>query len=366
VPNFAESVTVAIGTGPGSGTLSGTTTVAATSGIASFRNLRIASTGASYAGLYALRASTPGLSPAVSTAFTVACGTNCWSVNAAIPTARSDWGVGVANGRLYAVGGYRGVDAVGTVEVYDPGTDSWTTKAQMPTARLGLGVSVVNGVLYAVGGFIPFVGPVGTVEAYDPTTNTWTTRASMPTPREFLAVGVVNGILYAVGGYQSVGGAQTAMRTVEAYDPVSDTWSAKNPLPTARGLLGVGVVNGILYAVGGTAPNNVVEAYDPVANTWMTKAPMPTTRSGLGVGVLNGVLYAVGGVFSPGSTSGFMNTVEAYDATTNTWTTKASMPSARSELGVGVLNNTLYAIGGFAMIAANTYAQAGTNEAYSP
>jgi len=283
-----------------------------------------------------------------------------------MPTGRTNLGVGVANGVLYSVGGYQGIDAVGTVEAYDAGTNSWTTKAPMPTARLGLGVSVVNGVLYAVGGFAPFVGPLATVEAYDPATNTWTTKAPMPTAREYLAVGVVNGILYAVGGYVLPGGAQTATGAVEAYDPVSDTWTAKASVPTARGELAVGVVNGILYAVGGTALNNVVEAYDPVANTWTTKAPMPTTRSGLGVGVLNGVLYAVGGVPVPGSSSGFMAKVEAYDATTNTWTTKASMPSARSELGVGVLNNILYAIGGYAMIGANSYTQVGTNEAYSP
>jgi cytochrome c biogenesis protein CcdA len=111
---------------------------------------------------------------------------------------------------------------------------------------------------------------------------------------------------------------------------------------------------------------NVVEAYEPVANTWTTKEPMPTRRSGLGVGVLNGVLYAVGGVPCAGCTYGFLNTVEAYDATTNTWTTKASMPTARSELGVGVLNNSLYAIGGYAPFSSNSYGFVATNEVFQP
>ncbi len=39
-----------------------------------------------------------------------------------------------------------------------------------------------------------------TVEAYDPTTNTWTTKAPMPTPRSHMAAGVVNDIIYVVGG----------------------------------------------------------------------------------------------------------------------------------------------------------------------
>src|SRR5437899_10589569 len=57
------------------------------------------------------------------------------------------------------------------------------------------------------------------------------------------------------------------------------------------------------------------------AGTWTTKAPMPTARWGLAAGVVNGILYAIGG----GGTSGFSDptVVEAYDLATNTWTTKA-------------------------------------------
>jgi hypothetical protein len=78
-------------------------------------------------------------------------------------------------------------------------------------------------------------------------------------------------------------------------------------MPTARTNFGVGVVNGALYAVGGVNTSSVlatVEAYDPISNTWTPKAPMPTARTYLGVGVVNGVLYAVGG--------GILATVEAY------------------------------------------------------
>ena len=51
---------------------------------------------------------------------------------------------------------------------------------------------VVNGILYAVGGWDG--GYHDTVYAYDPATNTWTTKAPMPTPKRTL-VGVVNGLL---------------------------------------------------------------------------------------------------------------------------------------------------------------------------
>jgi len=137
----------------------------------------------------------------------------------------------------------------------------------------------------------------------------WVTKAPMPTARWSLGVGVVNGILYAVGGIDS---ASTDTSAVEAYDPVSNTWSTKAPMPTARHSFGVGVVNGILYAVGGSSFINpylsTVEAYDPASNTWATKAPMPMVQEGHAVGVVNGILYAVGGQVGT-----YSSTLQAYD-----------------------------------------------------
>jgi hypothetical protein len=127
---------------------------------------------------------------------------------------------------------------------------------------------VANGIVYAVGGFdysTDFLSfswtyyPQGTVEAYDPGTNRCTTKAQLPTPRDSLGVGVVNGVLYAVGGQNGSG----SLTTVEAYDPVTDSWTVKAPLPAPREGLGVGVVNGVLYAGGGGSYLGTVEAYDP-------------------------------------------------------------------------------------------------------
>jgi N-acetylneuraminic acid mutarotase len=122
--------------------------------------------------------------------------------------------------------------------------------------------------------------------------------------RELLGVGVVNNILYAIGG--STDGSNN-LSTVETYDTVSDTWttatSMPTAMPTARGGLAVGVNDGILYAVGGQLPDIVVgspvpktlEAYNPAMNSWTTLDPMPTGRTLLAADVVNGILYAVGG-----------------------------------------------------------------------
>ena len=55
------------------------------------------------------------------------------------------------------------------------------------------------------------------------------------------------------------------------------------------------MVKGVLYAVGGNGSDGKklasVLAYAPGTNSWTTKAPLPSARSSLsGVGTINGVL----------------------------------------------------------------------------
>ena len=67
VTSATNAVTVAIGSNPGGGTLSGTTTVAAVNGVATFADLRISGSGAGYT----LSVSSPGLAGATSSPFLV-------------------------------------------------------------------------------------------------------------------------------------------------------------------------------------------------------------------------------------------------------------------------------------------------------
>jgi hypothetical protein len=75
-------------------------------------------------------------------------------------------------------------------------------------------MAAINGILYAVGGIGDGIPYVGTLEAYDPLADTWTTRKSMPSPRNYLGVAATNGAFYAVGGNN--GGV---LGTVEVYHP---------------------------------------------------------------------------------------------------------------------------------------------------
>jgi N-acetylneuraminic acid mutarotase len=284
-----------------------------------------------------------------------------WTRKAPMLTPRLDHAVGVVNGILYAVGGEivqlgvgGNLEYVSTVEAYDPATNRWTARAPMPTPRASFGVGVIDGILYAVGGHGGSFGPVlATVEAYNPATDRWTAKAPMLKPREFFAVGVVNRKLYVVGG-----GGGPWLSTVDAYDPTTNAWAAMAPMHTARNFLAIGVVQGILYAVGGGCCNpgengiilSTVEAYNPTTNSWTTKTPMLIPRMKFAVGVVNGTLYAIGG-------AGPVSKVEAYNPNTNAWTAKAPMPTARFAFGVEVVNGILYVVGGSSLSANNVWPQ---------
>ena len=290
-------------------------------------------------------------------------GGGTWATKASMPSVRVPNAVTGVNGLLYAVGGSDYVcNSYSTLEAYDPLTNAWTARPSMPTARWSLATGVINGILYAVGGtngcFTPASG-LTQVEAYDPVANSWTSKAPMQMRRSNFGVGVVNGILYAMGGNDNNRGVDA---TLEAYNPATNTWTTKAPMPTARLSFGVGVVNGILYALGGSNSTSIlasVDAYDPATDSWTTKASMPAARTGLAVEVVNGILYAVGG-----SSTGdnFGAALLAYDPVSNTWTTKAPMPSGRTGLTAGVVNGILYAVGG----VDRTNNPVATVEAYAP
>lgn len=104
--------------------------------------------------------------------------------------------------------------------------------------------------------------------------------------RHGLGVGVLEGPLYAVGGHDG----WSYLNTVERYDPCSRAWSYVAPMTTQRSTVGVAVLNGRLYAVGGRDGScclKTVECYDPHTNRWTVCAPMAKRRGGVGVGRFN-------------------------------------------------------------------------------
>ncbi|CAI6371838.1 unnamed protein product [Macrosiphum euphorbiae] len=89
-----------------------------------------------------------------------------------------------------------------------------------------------------------------------------------------LDVGVLDGVLYAVGGHDGV----NVHRSVEAYRPSTGDWTTVAEINLCRRKTGVAVLGGLLYVVGGYDGHSVldsVECYDPKTNRWaIVKASM--------------------------------------------------------------------------------------------
>lgn len=259
-----------------------------------------------------------------------------WSTKSPMPGTRYAFASCVADGKLYAFGGYDG-NHIDTVVAYDPGTNSWSARSPMPVQRTDAEAVESGGKIYVMGGQIGGATLTTRVDVYDPATNSWGSPvAPMPTIRTAFGVASIDGIIYTVGGTNS-----GDLSNVEAYDPISDTWETRASMPTAHSHVGVGVINGVLYAAGSANGSTSFEAYDPATDTWTVKPSMPSNRFIPGVGVLGGLLYVIGG-----ATSGTLNTVDVYDPATNSWSTGPAMPTDRYAFGVGVTGGALYAFGG--------------------
>lgn len=160
-----------------------------------------------------------------------------------------------------------------------PKEDSWTSMSPMPTARFYLKVAVVEDKIYALGGYNKELKALTVNEMYDPETNTWTTKAPIPTCRADFAIAVYDNKIYCLGGkirgavYNGINGWQY-FRVNEVYDPATDTWENKAPLPTARSEINAVVADGSIYVIGGSPNASLNEAYNPDTDAWSTKAPI--------------------------------------------------------------------------------------------
>jgi N-acetylneuraminic acid mutarotase len=118
-----------------------------------------------------------------------------------------------------------------------------------------------------IGGKLYVTGTTRQLDVYDPVTNRWTTKAPMPLPR-WMAAGVhLGGKLYLIGGLQRNSDFDvTSVRTTSVYDPATNTWTTKAPLPNARHDISARrvVLNGQqrIELVGGRRPGNNL-AYIP-------------------------------------------------------------------------------------------------------
>ncbi|XP_078467222.1 kelch-like protein 24 isoform X1 [Lampetra fluviatilis] len=254
-----------------------------------------------------------------------------WKALACLPFAVSKHGLVVSGNTLYMAGG-EFPDGLASRDTwrYDPSFDTWQEMAQMNVARSELGLAMLDGFVFAVGGW-EGSSRLDSVEGYDPSTNCWQFVAPMRMAVTSPAVVALDGLLYVTGGAVLEDG--DGIELVQVYNPKMDTWSEVPPMQIARSGSAACVLKGKIYVIGGwhasTENTNKVECYDPAQNSWHMCAPMIERRYRPGVAVVDGKIYVLGG---EEGWDRYHDTIERYDDLTDTWEIVGEMPTSRSWL----------------------------------
>lgn len=181
----------------------------------------------------------------------------------------------------------------------------------------------------------------------------WQYKSAMPTGRAFGAQGVVNNVIYTIGGLD----ASFYGRKVEAYDPASDTWRAKTSMSRSDGRyeLCAVAIGGYVYTVGGLnisgrSASSSADRYDPHAlflfPPWrqdVATYPKPVFGAAC-------VEYQGKGYFFGGSSIGgtLYRDNSEFSAAAGSFSEKHPMPTGRVDAFAAVVGNKAYVIGGWA------------------
>lgn len=231
----------------------------------------------------------------------------------------------------------------------------WDRHADSPIARFEAGTIPIDGQLYCFGGFFnQAIQASDRVDAYDPVTDTWSQKASMPSPTTHVGFVREGRNVWLLGGFV---GDNPGFATDEVwiYDIDLDTFTAGPAMPRPIAAGGAAVIGRNLHYFGGceadrdtmTGDHWVLDLDAPGLG-WQPLAPMPQPRCHHSGATLGGEVWAVGGQLNHDTNPLDTRWVHAYDPGTDTWRQGPLLPEPRShfEPGTFVENGNLYIAAG--------------------
>lgn len=177
----------------------------------------------------------------------------------------------------------------------------WKVLADIPSPQIGCAAAVVDKKLHILGGAAPDGGPTDAHQVYDPVTNTWTTKAPIPEKVGWMAIAVYKDKIYIFGGhkrYQQEDYEQTDR--AYCYDRAKDRWTELKRLPALRSSAAARPVGDYIYIFGCRTlktdiPDLSTYRYDPRKNTYARLANMPEGARFMTQAAYNGFIYVVHG-----------------------------------------------------------------------
>ncbi|XP_017493604.1 PREDICTED: kelch-like protein 5 [Rhagoletis zephyria] len=152
-----------------------------------------------------------------------------------------------------------------TIFQYDETEDEWQKYAEVEHNAEARGIVLMEDNIIYIGGYQNGKAING-VKSWSLKTKTWRTLPSMIQSRYWPSVVLLNGNVYAIGGRSSDG---ECTKSVEKYSPGSE-WELVSSMITPRSEAGAVALNGKIFVMGGFNGNRLksVECYDPSSNTW--------------------------------------------------------------------------------------------------
>jgi len=186
---------------------------------------------------------------------------------------------------------------------------TWNNKTPIPTKRWCPASVTMDEDIYVIGGQDDAGNSIGTLEIYRSATDTWVSKSSMNEDRWAPMAMVANGKIYVFGGMQGTlsGNNYNAVNYVEEYDPATDTWTLKTPMPTARGWGGCGIISDVdnnIFVIGGFTMTgylsyDTVEIYTVESDSWTAGLSMPFARDCFMTAQIGDRIYIMGGYAGP-------------------------------------------------------------------
>jgi N-acetylneuraminic acid mutarotase len=175
--------------------------------------------------------------------------------------------------------------------------------------------------------------------------NRWINKTPVPQGLYGHTATVVNNKIYVIGGCVT---NFDVLDTNYCYDPSNGTgeWVKMANMSSPRRIATASVIGAKIYVIGGAdeMPEGSNYCYDTVTNSWTSKASIPSPLyeiSGHSAAVVDGKIYIMGGY-----KSGIKNINYLYDPVTNTWSTRAVMPEALQYHTAETVNGKIYVMGG--------------------
>ncbi len=274
-----------------------------------------------------------------------------WSAGVPFPRACGMLAATVADGRIYAMGGYNGAWN-SHVFMFDPKKteQGWLSLSNMPMGRACLAAVTAGGRIYSIGGQGTHNDPAA-VFSFDPKQpdQGWNSVSPLPVGLTRHAAVAVNEKIYVMGGL-SAKAAESALYKYDTNKP-EDGWLLINSMPVALSSLSATVLDGKIYVIGGhnTAYgfSSTVYVFDTLSpeQGWVVSGNLPASRYVVSPVTMGKRIYAVGG-FNDRQTG--IKTVYMYDSLKpeQGWVSVTDLPDVRGEAPAAAIDGKMYIISG--------------------